>query len=231
MELRALIISGGPAHDYAEISRELVRILLPAGFSSEVSEDLGVLSSIAGGVDLLVLNCARWTCNQTPEWRDRWKYEIPEDEREGFARYLGDGGGLLALHAATICFDDWPEYRRILGAWWMWGKSGHSPFQEHAMTVRTGVHWVTQEISDFTTTDELYTDPVIVDSIDPLITAEWQGRDQPVLWTRGYYKGRVCYCALGHSMESFANPTLRKVLQRCALWAAGKAEREARGCG
>ena len=98
------------------------------------------------------------------------------------------------------------------------------------MRVRTGAHRVTRGISDFTTIDELYTDPVMVDDIDPLITAEWQGRDQPVLWTRGYRGGRVCYCALGHSMESFASPILRNLLQRCAVWAAGNAEREARRC-
>lgn len=228
MELRALIISGGPAHNYAETSEEIARTLFPAGFDSELSEDLGVLTSIPRDVDLLVLNCARWTCSQTPEWTEQWSCQIPEREREGLARYLGEGGGLLALHAATICFDDWPEYRRILGAWWKWGKSGHSPFQEHEMRVRTGAHWVTRGITDFRTVDELYADPIIVDDIDPLVTSQWQGKDQPVLWARDYHKGRVCYCALGHSVESFANPTLRKLLRRCALWAAGEAEREAK---
>ena len=27
----------------------------------------------------------------------------------------------MAIHAATICFDEWPEYPNILGATWEWG--------------------------------------------------------------------------------------------------------------
>jgi len=32
------------------------------------------------------------------------------------------GGGLLALHTAVICFDDWAGWKALLGGQWRWGR-------------------------------------------------------------------------------------------------------------
>src|SRR5437868_48546 len=125
---RNLILSGGVAHDYARTSPMLADILSEVGIASDIHEDFDVVENgKLQQYDLLTLNCVRWTCSKTPDWREQWGFAPSEAAQQGFLEFLSQGKGLLALHAATICFDDWPEYHNILGAWWKWGVSGHAP--------------------------------------------------------------------------------------------------------
>ena len=220
---RNLILSGGAVHDYEQTSTVLADLLSSAQIESEVCVDFGVLDE--GPLmefDMVTLNCARWTCSQpevSPDWREDGLLELSEAARGNLVAFLSQGRGLLALHAATLCFDDWPEYSEILGARWEWGQSGHAPFGRHPMRVKTGAHPITRGIHDFIIDDELYSDPRLQDSVFPLIEADWDGRRHPILWTRGYEGGRVCYNALGHGPEAFSHPVNRTLLQRCAHWA------------
>lgn len=217
--MRNLVLSGGVAHDYAATSPMLADILSEVGIDSEIHEDFDVVEDgTLLNFDMLTLNCARWTCDQTPDRRDEWHFELSQASREGFLDFLAQRKGLLALHCATICFDDWPEYRKVLGAWWEWGYSGHAPYQEHEMQIRNKTHPITAGLHDFILMDELYTDPKTFDAIEPLITADWEGKPHPMLWVREYDNARVCYCAPGHGIETFGNPAYQKLLQRCALW-------------
>jgi type 1 glutamine amidotransferase len=218
--VKALVLSGGVAHQYETTSGQLREILTGAGFETTVTEDLDLLASNKmKEFDLLVMNCVRWTCEQTPQWADDWCYHISQENREGMLRHLISGRGLLALHAATICFDDWPEFRNIIGAWWEWGSSGHAPYGLYEMKVRRK-HPLVEGIPDFVISDELYTDPVFTEPVDPLITAEWNGEEHPIMWAKSYGGGRVCYCALGHDEKSFENEWFRMIIQRASLWAA-----------
>ncbi len=219
---RNLILSGGVAHDYARTSPMLADLLSEVGIRSEICEDVGVVEDgVLQEFDMLTLNCVWWTCRQPqvrPEWREEWAFELSEAARRGFLAFFAQGKGLLALHAATICFDDWPEFRRILGAWWEWGESGHSPFQAHSMQVCAEIHLITEGIQDFVIEDELYTHARVTDSISPLIEGEWEGKRHPMLWVREYGQARICYNALGHGPEAFEHPVNRVLLQRGAGW-------------
>jgi len=224
--IRNLILSGGVAHDYVRTSPMLSDVLAEIGIKSEIHEAFDIIED--GSLlkfDMLTLNCVRWTCSQkqvSSEWREKWRFELSEAARAGFKNFLAQRKGLLALHCATICFDDWDEYKKILGAWWEWGYSGHAPFQEYQMHVHSGVHATTEGISDFVITDELYTNPKVTDSIEPLIEAKWEGKTHPILWVREYGKARLCYNALGHGVEAFEHPSNRKLLQRGALWVTNR---------
>ena len=218
-----LILSGGVAHDYAETSGILAEVLQEVGIASEIHERFSVVEDGSlGRFDMLTLNCARWTCDQTPKWRDEWHFELSEAARAQLLGFLQQEGGLLALHAATICFDDWIEFRRILGAWWDWGHSGHAPLQHHTMHVRSAAHPITQGLGDFVIQDELYTNARITDAVEPLIDAAWEAARHPILWVRQYANARVCYNALGHGREAFEHATNRVLLQRGALWVLGR---------
>lgn len=219
---RNLILSGGVAHDFERISPMLADVLADAEVRSEIHADLRILEDRSLlTFDMLTLNCVRWTCTQPevrPEWREAWAFTLSEAAQKNLLDFFAQGKGLLALHAATICFDDWPAYRDILGAWWEWGYSGHAPFQEHRMHVRDGSHPITEGIADFAIRDELYTNARITDAVSPLIEAEWEGKQHPILWVRNYGQTRVCYNALGHGPEAFEHPENRLLLQRGARW-------------
>lgn len=216
---RNLILSGGVAHDYSATSPILRTVLQEVGIESEIHDDF---STVEDGslqdFDMLTLNCVRWTCNQTPHWRDEWHFELSSKARKELLSFFAKGSGMLALHCATICFDDWPEFRRILGAWWDWGHSGHAPVQRHTMHIRSKAHPITQGLTDFDIVDELYTNPRLNDSLDPLIDATWENTKHPILWLRDYDRARICYNAMGHGVEAFEHPINRILLQRGALW-------------
>ncbi len=221
--LKSIILAGGVAHPYEQTSEQLKNTLGSIGIQSRITNDLDILASPElASSDILVMNCVRWTCSQTPQWREEWHYEMPSRNRAGMMHHLESGLGLLALHAAVICFDDWPEFRKILGAWWEWGSSGHAPCQEHRMVIRPCSHPIVEGVNDFSIVDELYTRLRTVEPVDPLITAEWEGEEYPMLWVRHYGRARICYCALGHGVESFGNESFQRILQRSALWVAGR---------
>ena len=217
--IRNLIMSGGVAHDFSRTSRLVMRVLEEVGIQSDIHEDFAIIEDGSlRDFDMLTLNCARWTCNQTPNWRDEWHFELSSKARQELLAFFTNGNGMLALHCATLCFDDWPEFRKILGAWWDWGHSGHAPFGEHEIHIRSTGHPITDGLEEFVIKDELYTDPRITGSVEPLIEARWEGAVHPILWLHEYGKSRVCYNALGHSAEAFEHPINRVLLQRGALW-------------
>jgi type 1 glutamine amidotransferase len=105
-----LILSGGVAHDYTTTSPLVREILSEKGISSEISTKIDPIEDGSlNQYDMLTLNCIRWTCSQ-PEvpdkWRKEWTSHLSETARENLQSFLDQGKGLLALHAATICFDD-----------------------------------------------------------------------------------------------------------------------------
>ena len=220
-----MILSGGVAHDYGATSPILATALEEVGIESNIHEDFSAVEDGSlGDFDMLTLNCVRWTCDQTPNWRDEWHFELSSRARKELLSFFARGKGMLALHCATICFDDWPEYRKILGAWWDWNHSGHAPFQDHAICIRSTSHPITRDLEDFVIKDELYTNPRSYDPLEPLIDAPWEDTRHPVLWVRDYGKARICYNALGHGVEAFEHPVNRLLLQRAALWVLNKLE-------
>jgi len=221
---RNLVLSGGVAHDFWVTSRALSDVLLEIDVASTVSEDLEALVDVASTYDLISINCVRWTCSQ-PEvsaaWREQWASELPEAARTGLTDFLARGGGLIAFHAATICFDDWPEFAQILGASWTWGTSGHAPFQRHKIEITGPAHPITDGLSAFEVDDELYTDPAMAAPVTVLAEGAWEGETHPIAWTHTYGKARVFYDGLGHGPEAFLQPVNRQLIQRGARWVLG----------
>ncbi|MDP6125406.1 MAG: ThuA domain-containing protein [Candidatus Latescibacteria bacterium] len=224
--MRNLILSGGVAHPYDETSAALARILNEIGIRSEIDSSFASVED--GGLlefDLLTINCVRWTCNTTPGWYDEYHFEISEAARQGFLAYLNSGGGVLAFHAATICFDDWPIFPKILGGYWDWeGSSSHLEYGEFAVAPTTINHPITCGLDGFNIVDELYINPRIVGEIEVLATSEGDGVTHPIVWTNRFEGARVVYDALGHDAVSFAQPVHRELIKQAANWVIGSRE-------
>ena len=227
---RTLILTGGPAHEYDRTAPMVAEILGQAGVEAVIREDFGLVEERRlVEFDFLTLYCTRATYKQVPRWTEQWHFELSETARQEITALLERGGGLLALHAASGCFDDWPEYKQILGAWWEGGKSSHPPVQEHLMMVNRGAHSIVAGVEDFPIVDELFIDLEFAAKTEPLIESVWQGKRYPVSWVREYGGGRVFYNGLGHGDEALRNPSLRTIIQRGALWLVGSGPSRAQG--
>ena len=217
----ALILSGGVAHDYAVTSPMLATILQHGGITAEITERLHDLTEARlHDFDVLILNCVRWSA----EWSDGpdGVYRFGDDARRNVIDFLESGKGLVALHAATINFDDWPAYRDILGGCWEWEHAGHGPYQPGwMMHIVDRAHPITQGIDDFEIHDELYHTLTLTRHVHTLMTTLWNGKLHPMAWTTSYGPARIHYNALGHGLETFRHPSFQQMLKQGVLWAAG----------
>ena len=217
---RALILSGGIFHDFAATSAVLAGMIRGHGLEVEVTEDLEAGFAALDGVDLLVVNALRWRMHgeKYDEYRERWAYSPSRSAREAVRRHLGRGRGLLAMHTAVICFDDWPEWGDLLGASWTWGTSGHPPLARVHVDVCTGAHPLVADVGGFDVEDEVYGFLERRPGLQPLMTSAHGGEAHPLLWVRESLGAPVVVDALGHGVESLAVPEHRTIVDRAIAW-------------
>lgn len=232
--IRALIFSGRNNHDWRTTTPELRRILLDAGrFDVRVIEEpTGVTAETLAAYQVLILdyNGPRWGA-------------AAERAVESFVR---SGGGLVAVHAASYAFvglpvlgdnhvrtsilePPWPEYAEMIGGHFsdQPPRTGHG--QRHTFRVKfvDREHPVARGLQEsFFVNDELYHQIRMKPQAKVLATAfddakfGGTGKDEPVLWTVAYGKGRVFHTVLGHDVAAMREAGFRLTLARGAEWAA-----------
>jgi hypothetical protein len=229
--VRAVVLSGGLTHDFPATSACLVEELDSVGVSAEVHSGVqGVESSLLAlpGADLFVVNALRWSMTG-PAVPERYRTQARQEAaspsaraREALATHLAAGGGVLALHTAALCFDDWPAWSEALGGRWVWGHSQHPPLGPAIEVTACEDHELVRGIDGFTVVDEVYGDMDLAPDVRPLLTAPQPGpggRLMPVLWARQHGGGRVVYDALGHHPPSYAVPEHAEIVRRAVRWA------------
>ena len=226
--MRNLILTGGIFHPFKESSRALQKILKKEGFESEITEDIesGLKNVDEGDYNLLTVYALRWSMKNGSKYepyRDQWEYNISASGKKYIQKFLEKGGGILGLHTAAICFDQWEDWISILGGKWIWGKSGHLPFGIVNTRAETTNHPITNNVTPFNLEDEVFEDLKTTKDITPLLSAKVEGQDKwhPVLWARNFSNGRIVYDALGHNAKSLNHPEHAKIIRRSANWAIG----------
>ena len=231
---RNLIIAGGVHHPMEASVPSLTARLAEIGVESDAVEDVeeGCRLLAGGGYELLTFSAIRFRMDapQYEQYRERWALAFSEVGRQSIRAHLQRGGALLAVHAASIAFDDWPGWGDILGGRWVWGQSGHPPFGTAEVQFLNGAASpLTAGLPDFQCEDEVYGSLWVAPDVTPLARARpLKGADggpgawMPVLWTRNWQGGRVVYDALGHDAASLKHPVHKRLMKRAALWALGR---------
>jgi len=226
---RNLLLTGGIVHPFETAAPALDGVLRRHGIESVVTMDIeGGLAELAlGGFDLLTIYALRWSMgdDKYAPHRAQWALSLSEVGKSAILAHLSSGHGLFGVHTASICFDDWPEWKSLLGGAWVWGRSGHPPLGPVDVHVVEPQHPLVQGAGDFTLTDEVYGDLTLEPDIVPLMQAAAVGGDRamhPVLWERRVGAGRVVYDALGHDASSIEHAVHARIIARCALWALGR---------
>lgn len=149
--------------------------------------------------------------------------------QEALRTFVEEGGGFVGIHAAADTEYDWPWYGRLVGAYF----KGHPEIQEATVHVEDGSHPSTRMLSDeWVRRDEWYnyrSNPR--DSVQVLLTLDestydggTMGDDHPIAWYHSVGDGRSWYTGMGHTSESYADPTFREHLAGGIHWAAGLAD-------
>jgi hypothetical protein len=229
--IRVLILSGRNNHDWRTTTPFLRTILVDSGrFDVRVEEEpAGITPATLAAYHALVLDY------DGPRWG-----EVTEKAVEDFVK---QGKGLVAVHAASYSFTGmevlgdghkhtgikqppWPEYLKMIGGWWT-EKTGHAPRHCFDVKLIDRNHPITQGLQEsFVVSDELYHNHQMSPEVhilaasfdDPAIGGT--GKDEPMLWTVPYGRGRVFYTALGHDVAAMQETGFVSTFVRGTEWVA-----------
>jgi len=171
---------------------------------------------------------------------------LTDDEQAAFERYYGNGGGLVAIHAAIEAEPDWQFLTGVLGT----RASGETTVQSGTIKVADRFHDASKSLPEYwTRTDGWYNFQANVRGVSHVlatlteapfdqqpadlvgITGGTMGPDHPIAWCKDYNGGRSFYTAGGHTPSSFSEPAFRTHLAGAIEWAAGQSDTTYSDCG
>lgn len=212
--IRVLIVTGHnhPAHDWRATTPVLKQVLeTDPRMAVSVTEDPEFLASPRlREYDVIVQNYVNWE-----------RAGVSEAAKANLLRFVEEGKGLCVIHFANGAFRDWPEYRRLVRRVWVDGVSGHDAYGPFTVQVGDAKHAITDGMSAFDTTDELYFNQQGDAAIEPLAFARSAvtGRDEPMAFAYDVGQGRVFQTVLGHDAAGIR--CAAELIRRGTAWAAG----------
>ena len=224
MTARAVILSGGINHDFNKSTAALANMLSGQFKISVFDQPDDAFSELDDRCDLFVVNTLRWRMLDDDKYiphRQAWAYEMREDQQDHVAAFLREGGGLLALHTAAICFDTWTDWHNILGGGWKWGQTFHPEPRPIEVRVTAADHEITKGLVNISVTDEVYHHLERKEANNVLLetTSTDDGSVQPVAWYNHYGEGRIVYSSIGHDAQSLNQQSHTTFIKQAADWA------------
>ena len=220
-KIKVLLITGDDVgvHKWRETTEATREVLTASGkFDVKVSEDPLILESATAlkNYDLIFLNFY----NTKP-------LVLPDVAKENLLNFVKGGKGFAVSHLASGAFKEWDEFHKLVGRYWVMGKSGHGPRAPFKVNIKNQDHPITKGMQDFEADDELYAKLLGDGPINVLATADsdWSKQTEPLVLTLEYGQGRVFNETFGHDTKAIKTETVAKLIQRGCEWAAtGKVE-------
>ncbi len=134
------------------------------------------------------------------------------DQQAAFERYVRDGGGYAGVHAASDTEYDWPWYGDLVGAYF----KNHPQQQDATVKIEDPAHPSTADLAPtWDRFDEWYnyrTNPrgdlhVLASLDETSYSGGEMGSEHPISWCQDYDGGRSWYTGMGHTDESFSDPS------------------------
>lgn len=234
MKIETLILTGSNNHDWKR-SSDFVKQLLEKSekFSVKIIDNPSPYLEEASnlkGIQLFFMDI-----NST-QWSDLAK--------KNFETAVSNGTGVVIFHAASNAFEGWDNYEKMCARVFQ-ATASHGEFREGKVVIRDHEHPITKGIGDFIKWDEFYHSLVdkhntpinvlatVYSDPDPEFFCKGSGKDEPVLFTTEFGKGRIVHQALGHvysvevfhgsigaTMISFIYKDFQRLLIRGCEWAA-----------
>ena len=138
--------------------------------------------------------------------------------------FVSSGRGFIGVHSATDTLYEWPDYGRLVGAYF----KEHPWTQQASVIVEDGSHPATAGLGDrFTILEEFYTfqeNPRGRVQVLLHLDAASVGStgDYPLAWAQSFGAGRAYYNALGHFSETWMDSRFQRQLVGAIRYAAGR---------
>ena len=218
--LSVLILSGKNNHNWEQTTPEIKNILEESGrFRVSITENPNNLNP----ADLMQYDVILSNWNTWPDVTGkRWKSEL----EKAFIEFIEGGKGFVVVHAGSSTLQDWPEFQQIAGGTWGKEITGHGPIHTFKVRIEDNEHPVTAGLNDFFIKDELWNRTKFDPDIKVLCSAystpdkKGTGKNEPIVVTTKYGKGRGFYSVLGHNKATMQNTAWKTILLRGTEWAA-----------
>ena len=158
--------------------------------------------------------------------------EISPKRQRNFINLLNKGMGLVALHHSIAAFQEWTEYRKVIGARYFLsdvvenGITYKRSTYKHDVTFTVNVedksHPITRSLGDFSINDETYKGYLVDQDNLLLLSTDEPSNSESVCWTRKYGNSKVVYIQLGHGLEAYNNENYRTLVANAIKWSADR---------
>jgi len=208
-----LTATAGFRHDSIATAREVLTSIGPAnGFAITATEDLSAFTtSNLAGFDVVMFNLTSGELPFTPE------------QQNALIAFVNGGKGFIGTHSATDTLYEWPDYGRLVGAYF----KEHPWTQQGRVLVENASHPAAGVRDPFTLEEEFYTfreNPRgRVQVLMSLDAASVGGSgDFPLVWTQSFGAGRSYYNALGHFDNTWRDARFQAQIIAAIRWTGGK---------
>lgn len=157
---------------------------------------------------------------------DMWK-NISEREKSAYIQLTEQGKPFLFLHHSIVSYQDWPEFKNILGG--KYYREGVTVPEEKVSNYEHDV-WVYSMVENYTPVtkgfkelrffDEIYGNVWISDSVFPLLKTKHPKSMEIVAWENKYNTSTILYIQPGHDRRTFVEDNYRKLLQQAIKYLA-----------
>jgi type 1 glutamine amidotransferase len=154
--------------------------------------------------------------------------KISEKRQQNLLSLLNKGVGVVVLHHAVCAYEDWPEYKKIVGckfhgvAEMVDGVRYESNYKEPTpvnVIIDDKADPLMQGFKDFTITDEVYTDMSYTNDYHILAhTNHALIPGKPLVWKHRYGNANVFTITLGHRAETLTGPFMGKLVPDAIRW-------------
>jgi type 1 glutamine amidotransferase len=196
---RVLILSGGQRehHGYREQALYLASLLEDTGrYEVTITEDAALLDSpVLATYDLLMAIADR---------RDPASH-LTDAQQQALFDFVRGGKGYVSIHGADNTPNDLTDEQTRLWKDLLGGIYSHKGLPDgkailgtYTLRIADPSHPITEGLTDFELTDELYSNMQMKDDVRPLVTIDHAGTTWPVAWTYTFGAGKVFHTSLGH---------------------------------
>jgi uncharacterized protein len=150
---------------------------------------------------------------------------ISEAEKESYYKILKEGKGLLFLHHSLASYQDWSEFKSIIGGKYHEKRNlPSSSTYQHDVTftvkIKDQAHPVTKGVADFDILDEVYGNTEVLAQVTPLLLADHPQSSKIIGWTHQKENSRIVYLQPGHDKNAYTNPNYRNLVVQAIFYVA-----------
>jgi uncharacterized protein len=152
--------------------------------------------------------------------------ELPFDaaQRSAIASFVDRGGGFIGIHSAADTLYEWPDYGRLVGAYFKehpWTETAAVVVDDRSHPITSGIETPYRLLEEFYTFQRNPRGSVdVLLSLDPRSVGA--DGDYPLAWTQTIERGRAYYNALGHFDATWNDPWFQRQLAAAITWTAGR---------